>query len=92
MAAQDDVTVLATADTLVLLETGAWVELPDHPADLALRGDLVAVGLADGRILLHRLPDLEHVATLRGHTGRVAALAFDGDQLVSGSWDGDVRI
>jgi WD40 repeat protein len=53
--------------------------------------DLVAVGLLDGSVSLRRSSDLVEVAICPGHTGRTATLAFEGDWLVSGSWDGDVR-
>lgn len=56
-------------------------------------GDLVAVGQADGKILLVDLHEMEIVATLTAHQGAVQHLVFspDGCYLISGSEDGTVR-
>jgi len=56
-------------------------------------GDLVAVGRADGEVLLVDLHEVEIVATLTGHHGAVQHLVFspDGRYLISGSEDGTVR-
>ena len=55
--------------------------------------DLVAVGRADGEVLLVDLHEMEIVATLTGHYGAVQHLVFspDGRYLISGSEDGTVR-
>ena len=69
--------------------------IPAGAADVAVSpdGSLVAVGLVDGVLLVHRASDGAVVAHLHGHEGRVAALAFsaDGLWLASGGWDGVVR-
>ncbi|HMV67220.1 MAG TPA: hypothetical protein PKA64_10245, partial [Myxococcota bacterium] len=54
----------------------------------------VAIGHQDGSVRVWSLPDLQLEAVLRGHASRVLALAFsaDGRWLVTGSWDGDVRL
>ncbi len=56
-------------------------------------GRLVALGHLDGTITLWDAGTLSLVATLRGHNGRVSALAFDPKMrwMVSGSWDQTVR-
>ncbi len=54
----------------------------------------LAVGHANGSIEIRKLPDLEQVSILQGHTGRVAAAHFlEGDAiLVSASTDKTIRI
>lgn len=84
-------TVVATSTHLKHLDTGIEVALEGRPVELAMTEDLVAVGLLDGSISLRRSSDLVEVAVCPGHTGRAATLAFEGDWLVSGGWDGDVR-
>jgi WD40 repeat protein len=55
---------------------------------------LLALGRADGQIMLVDLVELKVLATLRAHRGSVEHLAFspDGSLLVSGSADGTLRI
>jgi WD40 repeat protein len=55
--------------------------------------DLVAVGRADGEILLVDMNEMELAATLTGHHGAVTHLVFssDGRYLISGSEDGTIR-
>ena len=57
-------------------------------------GNLVAVGRADGEILMIDMNKEDVVATLNGHHGAVTHLVFspDGYHLISGSDDGTVRI
>lgn len=54
----------------------------------------LAVGCISGAVLVFRGSDLRLVASLPGHTGRVPSVAFDasGRWLVTGSWDGTVRV
>lgn len=54
----------------------------------------IAVGQLDGQISLWRVDDGALLATLTGHTQRAQSLAFapSGESLVSGSWDGDLRV
>lgn len=60
---------------------------------LSAAGDLLALGHEDGRVWIWSTDSLSPLAALPGHSSRVAALAFDpqGQWLLSGSWDGDVR-
>jgi WD40 repeat protein len=55
--------------------------------------ELVAVGKADGQILLINMNDMKIVATLTGERGAVTHLVFspDGYYLISGSDDGTLR-
>ena len=55
---------------------------------------LVAIGLSTGIIQLHAVPSGRRLAELRGHTGRVFALAWsrDGQRLASGSRDKSIRL
>ena len=57
-------------------------------------GNLVAVGRADGEILLIDVNEKDVVATLSGHHGAVEHLVFlpDGQYLISGSEDGTIRV
>jgi WD40 repeat protein len=57
-------------------------------------GTLLAASDARGDILLWRLADYQHVATLAGHTSTVSAIAFspNGQLLASGSYDSTVRL
>ncbi len=68
-------------------------ELPLISLAINPAADLVAVGRADGRILLVDMNEMEIVATLSGHHGAVQHLVFspDGRYLISGSEDGTVR-
>lgn len=53
---------------------------------------MIATGGSDNRIHLSRLADGSSVGSLEGHTGTVSCLALKGNQLVSGSYDTQVRI
>lgn len=57
-------------------------------------GAIVAVGHQNGRISVWSTDGLSLLAILNGHTSRVSALQFDasGQWLVSGCWDGDIRL
>lgn len=68
------------------------VELEDAIVDVALSDSLVAVGMISGDVRLLSLEDLRTVALLRGHTSRVSSVDFGPGWLVSGSWDGTVRL
>ena len=61
---------------------------------VAPRDEWVAVGCFTGAVLVYRGADLQEVAALTGHTGRVGTLDFDGSGrwLVSGGWEGTVRV
>jgi WD40 repeat protein len=64
--------------------------------DLAVSPDasLLAIGYLDGTAAVRRLDGGERLATLVGHRGRVAAVAFspDGRTLATGAWDESVRL
>jgi WD40 repeat protein len=98
---------LASDDTLYVGH-GATVEItgagggraarlvaPDRVLDLAVNapGDLVAGGLADGRVVIWDTRTSDVLGLLIGHRERVSSVAFDdrGDQLLTGSWDDTVR-
>jgi WD40 repeat protein len=55
---------------------------------------LIASGTASGAIEVWNASSLSNITTIRGHHGQVTSIAFssDGSQIVSGSWDGTVRI
>jgi WD40 repeat protein len=57
------------------------------------QANLIAVGQADGKILLVEMETMEVLATLSGHHGAVEHLVFsvDGIYLSSGGYDGTVR-
>ena len=65
------------------------VEVDESILDVAYDGAWLAVGTTGGDVLMFR--DLEPVAVLRGHTGRVASVELGDGWLVSGSWDGTLR-
>lgn len=52
----------------------------------------IATGGSNNRIQIYRLDDGTAVGSLQGHTGTVSCLALKGDQLVSGSYDTQVRV
>jgi WD40 repeat protein len=57
-------------------------------------GDLIASGTASGAIQVWDASNLSSIATIKGHHGQLASIAFfsDGSQIISGSVDGTVRI
>jgi WD40 repeat protein len=67
---------------------------PVHSIALSDDGRWVAAGLASHLIRVSDAKSGELVATLRGHSDRVVALAFSADRslLASGSWDGTAKI
>jgi WD40 repeat protein len=58
---------------------------------VAADGD-IAVGLASGRIHSFGDADGRDPATWEGHGASVTAVAWSGDELVSGGYDGSVRV
>ena len=54
--------------------------------------DVIATGGSDNRIHLWKLKDGRQIGSLQGHTGTVTSLSLDGEKLVSGSYDTQVRI
>ncbi len=92
--------VVAAADLLVMLgpagETVVEVPLDGRTVlDVAwsLDGTLVATGNLDGTADVWRAQDGALLATLAGHSDRVATLEFspDGNSLITGSWDHSAR-
>jgi WD40 repeat protein len=57
-----------------------------------LNQGMIATGGSNNRIQISRLSDGSAVGSLAGHTGTVSCLALTGDQLVSGSYDTQVRV
>jgi WD40 repeat protein len=54
--------------------------------------DVVATAGADNKIHIWRISDSYHVGALKGHTGTVSCLDVNSSQLVSGSYDTQVRV
>lgn len=54
--------------------------------------NIVATAGADNRINIWRINDSHHVGALKGHTGTVSCLDVNSTQLVSGSYDTQVRV
>jgi WD40 repeat protein len=67
---------------------------PVHSIALSGDGRWVAAGLANQLIRVSDAKTGELIATLRGHSDRVVALAFSADRslLASGSWDGTAKV
>lgn len=67
---------------------------PVHSIALSGDGRWIAVGLSSHLIRVWDAKSGEVVATLRGHSDRVVALAFSADRslLASGSWDGNAKL
>lgn len=91
--------VIACRDkTLVVEDLAAGTQRtlihPTLPEDIALSpdGSLVAVGSADGTVMLWNTRDLTSTVLPRIQTGTVSALAFspDGRQLATGSTDASI--
>ena len=67
--------------------------IEDSILDVSVAGGQVAVGTLSGDVYLVELESLEIVAIMRGHTQRSASVEMGSDgTLVSGGWDGTVRI
>jgi WD40 repeat protein len=83
--------VTLTEQAQVNISPGAYL-----PWALAFspRGDLIGSGAASGSIQVWGTSNLSNIAKMTGHHGQVTSIAFssDGSQIVSGSWDGTVRI
>jgi WD40 repeat protein len=63
----------------------------DMVVDVALNGELLAVGTLAGDVLVVDDESLETLAVLRGHTSRVSSVEFGPGWLVSASWDFSLR-
>jgi predicted Ser/Thr protein kinase len=72
---------------------GVEFALDERPGAMALDADHVYLGFDSGRMDAYRL-DGTLVARMEGHGDRVASLEVspDGQRLVSGAWDGEVRV
>lgn len=82
---------------LIDLRGGADLELPSHEERVTTAGfgaGQVATAGWDGRIWVSPAGDGREAHELRGHADVVTTLAFDraGRWLVSGSWDGSMRV
>ncbi|MDX2086611.1 MAG: serine/threonine-protein kinase [Kofleriaceae bacterium] len=96
--------VLVASDELLIVGEGASIVARDHDGKelwrhdgaakvtaLAASATWIAAGDLDGRVLLLR-HDGALIAGIAGHTRRVSNLALRGDQLISGGWDGLLRV
>ena len=82
------VTQVADGSQVMRLSSG-----PAKVLDIAICGDhMLASAGSDNLIRLWDLNDRTQLGWLTGHTGSVAALASDGEMLVSGSFDTTVRV
>jgi len=70
--------------------------MPREPAKqfdiLVLDAETVATARSDNRIAIWSLTDKTQLGILQGHTGTVTCLAADGNRLVSGSYDTQIRV
>jgi len=70
--------------------------LPRHASKLystaLLTSGLLATGGSDNQIHIWNLRGLKEVGPLKGHTGTVSCLDYSSGQLVSGSYDTEVRL
>ena len=96
--------VLAASNGLLIFGEGASIVARDERGAQQWRHDgaarvtalaaspaWIAAGDLDGRVLLLR-PEGSLVAGIAGHTRRVSNLALRGDELISGGWDGFLRV
>ena len=57
-----------------------------------LSNGTIAMGGSNNRIQIYQLADGNPVGSLQGHTGTVSCLTLRGEQLISGSYDTQVRV
>ncbi len=72
----------------------AYWELNSTPLCMAFSpdGQLLAVGLEDGTIVLYSWPDGRPIKVLKGHKDKLTCLAWQGTFLVSGGGDQNIRL
>jgi WD40 repeat protein len=74
-------------------QSGIVVTLPGKLYAMAvISPNLIACGGTDNRISLIDLQRKEVIGYLAGHRGTISSLAFAGQTLVSGSYDGETRV
>lgn len=76
-------------------QTTLPLEQPGYSLAFSSQSEQLAVGLADGTLLIYRVADGVRQQTLRGHTGAILSVAFsptDPTLLASGSQDTSVRL
>ncbi len=87
---------MACLGDFVGLEPATLADFPTDVRAIALHPDGVqlAVGLKNGTIVLRHLGTRAILAELPGHRDRIFSLAFapDGNTLVSGDWQGTIRV
>jgi WD40 repeat protein len=85
--------LINTIDNKTMKSLDLGKEIPGISLAINPSSTLVAVGLADGKILLVDLKEMHVLSTLTGNRGPVEHLAFspDGIYLVSSSVDGTIR-
>jgi WD40 repeat protein len=90
--------ILHVFDTVTLAKQAQVNSSPGSYLPWALAfspgSDLVASRTASGAIQVWDASNLNNFATIREHYGQVTSIAFssNGSQIISGSWDGTVRI
>ena len=91
VSCSDDMTVmkadiLSQKSSLVIRENTKFYSLAH------LGGDQVAVGSSDNLIRILDTRQNVEIGSLKGHKGTVCELVVDGDELISGSFDTQIRI
>ncbi len=96
LAGAGDVLAAACLDGTIRLhdartgaETARWrLDAAATSVAISSDGHFLATGSAAGVLCLRRLADAALLQCVAAHAGRVAALAFRGERLASGGWDG----
>lgn len=96
----NDSTIVSCSDDLTVqvsdLTKSSSKQLMKAPAKLFtvtdLGGGQIAVGASDNLIRIASIPQMREIGYLKGHVGTVCALEVDGKEMISGSFDTQIRI
>ena len=96
----NDSTIVSCSDDLTVqvsdLNTSSSKQLLKAPAKLYtitdLGGSQIAVGASDNLIRIASISQMREIGHLKGHVGTVCALEVDGKEMISGSFDTQIRI